>query len=183
MATSDSTCRIYAASLSDYNDGRLHGVWIDLDSDTTVEDIEDQISAMLKASPFARSEFAQRYGMLAEEWAIHDYEGFGGIRLHESESLDRIVAIVDGIGRFGNAYLAWVLDTGEIDTGTFEDEYQGEYNDEFDYGYQWFESMWGFDHEPLDRLESYVDWQAYGEALLSDQSHAFYQGRLYVFGG
>lgn len=54
---------IYVASLADYNNGRLHGVWIRADSDP--EAIGLAIQAMLAASPEPR----------AEEWAVHASEG------------------------------------------------------------------------------------------------------------
>ena len=59
-----------------YNNGRLHGVWIDATGD--VEEIQEQINKMLKASPEPD----------AEEYAIHDYEGFGGYGLGEYEGIE-----------------------------------------------------------------------------------------------
>ena len=56
--------RIYVADLAAYNNGKLHGVWID--ATQNLEDIQDQINAMLAESPEG----------FAEEYAIHDYEGF-----------------------------------------------------------------------------------------------------------
>ena len=67
--------RIYVASLSDYNAGRLHGAWIDAAQEP--EQIEAEIAWMLKQSPEP----------IAEEWAIHDHEGFGGVRLSEYEQV------------------------------------------------------------------------------------------------
>jgi antirestriction protein len=58
--------RIYATSLDDYNNGVLHGVWIDVE-DTTMENVLEQINAMLAASPTEPE--------TAEEWEIHDVEG------------------------------------------------------------------------------------------------------------
>jgi len=57
--------RIYVASLSDYNAGRLHGGWFDADREP--EKLEKEIGFMLACSP----------ELIAEEWAIHDHEGFG----------------------------------------------------------------------------------------------------------
>jgi antirestriction protein len=65
------------ASLSDYNAGVLHGVWIDLDG-ADVEDIDDQIQTMLKSSPTTR-----KYGDIAEEYAIHDHENWHGLPVGE----------------------------------------------------------------------------------------------------
>ncbi len=66
---SDSTPRIYIACLAAYNNGHLHGAWIDADQDA--DQIRDAIAAMLARSPVED----------AEEYAIHDYEGFEGVLL------------------------------------------------------------------------------------------------------
>ena len=66
--------RIYVASLSDYNAGTLHGAWIDVDGDTTGDEIDEQIAAMLAASPTAAE-----HGDKAEEYEIHDHEGWEGL--------------------------------------------------------------------------------------------------------
>lgn len=52
--------RIYVASLSDYNAGRLHGSW--LDANQPVDQLNDGVQAMLASSTEP----------LAEEYAIHD---------------------------------------------------------------------------------------------------------------
>lgn len=67
--------RIYVADLAAYNNGKLHGVWIDATDD--VDDIQDQINKMLAESPEE----------CAEEYAIHDYEGFEGYPLGEYEGI------------------------------------------------------------------------------------------------
>ena len=36
----------------------------------------------------------------AEEWAIHDYEGFGPLRLDEFESLENVAKVAAGIARW-----------------------------------------------------------------------------------
>ena len=43
--------RIYAACLAAYNNGKLHGTWIELDEETTLESLQAEISLMLAASP------------------------------------------------------------------------------------------------------------------------------------
>jgi len=55
--------KIYVASLADYNAGRLHGCWIDLEG-SDAETIQEQIDAMLK----------QSREPIAEEWRIDDHE-------------------------------------------------------------------------------------------------------------
>jgi antirestriction protein len=115
--------RIYAASLSDYNNGILHGQWIDATSE--VEEMQQAINQMLAASPTTA-----RYGEPAEEWAIHDYEDFGDIRVDENQSLATIAKWADGIERHGEAFAAWIAHVGEQSGDLieqFEDCYQGEW--------------------------------------------------------
>lgn len=81
--------RIYVADLAAYNSGMLHGAWIDLGLD--VEDIKIQINKVLESSPL---EFA-------EEYAIHDYEGFGKCAVNEYSSILYVKELADFIGEYG----------------------------------------------------------------------------------
>jgi antirestriction protein len=64
--------RVYIASLSDYNDGRLEGKWFDLSDYMDASDLMDDIQEML-------NDLTKKYknvdGEVREEWAVHDYEG------------------------------------------------------------------------------------------------------------
>ncbi len=85
--------RVYIASLSDYNAGRLHGEWFDFTTWTSVEDLEDFTQEMLKRSPEAALT-----GFPSEEWAIHDYEAPSwGIEISEWESFKSLVSMHDKI--------------------------------------------------------------------------------------
>ena len=68
--------RIYVADLAAYNSGILYGTWIDATLD--VDDIQEQINKLLESSPIEN----------AEEYAIHDYEGFGNYPLSEYEGIN-----------------------------------------------------------------------------------------------
>lgn len=174
--------RIYVASLSDYNDGRLYGVWIDDLEDLDIDDVWDQINSMLEASPYNKDPWNRRHGLKAEEWAIHDYEDFGGIKLGESEPLERVMEIAKGIYQWDDAYIARVLDTGTTDRMDFEDSYDGEYESVEDFGYQWFDEHYGVEKlDEMDYISSHVDWETYGEGLLTGISHCEFKGKVYVF--
>ena len=111
--------RIYIASLSDYNAGRLHGAWIDAAADS--EELAQSIQAMLKTSPEPG----------AEEWAIHDYEGFGPLRLEEYESLETVSGIALGLAEHGPAFAHWaaLIDTNDREAlGRFGDAYLGHWD-------------------------------------------------------
>ena len=108
--------RIYVASLADYNDGRLHGAWLDVHGEPG--ELAEGVRAMLAASRLPG----------AEEWAIHDYEGFAPLRLGEHESLERIARIGQGIARHGEAFKHWTAIEGSARLDLverFEGAYRG----------------------------------------------------------
>ena len=82
-------CRIYVACLAAYNNDILHGRWIDAASGEA--HIWGETRAMLAASPIPN----------AEEWAIHDYEGFEGASLEEYSSFETVAALSEFIGEHG----------------------------------------------------------------------------------
>ena len=123
--------RIYVASLSDYNDGVLHGDWIDAaENDETVH---DQIAAMLARSPTTPH---------AEEYAIHDYEGFGAYHVNEYESITTVTKIGRGITEHGLAFAAWAAqhygDDEALDR--FEDAFLGSYDSLEEFGSELLDS-------------------------------------------
>jgi antirestriction protein len=79
--TTEPTPRIYVACLASYNAGILYGKWIDADQDADA--IHEAVKAMLASSPQED----------AEEWAIHDYEGFYGVKLSEWESFEKVAEL------------------------------------------------------------------------------------------
>jgi antirestriction protein len=123
--------RIYVACLAAYNNGILHGAWID--ADQSEDDLYEAIERMLAASPIPG----------AEEWAIHDYEGFGELRLSECEQLDRVAAIATGIAEHGDAFAAWLSyddSRDPTDTQAFEGAFRGEWSSLREYAQDWAES-------------------------------------------
>lgn len=82
MITNSTTPRIYVACLASYNNGILHGAWIDC---SDADDMRDAIAAML-----AKSQQPD-----AEEWAIHDHEGFLGIHISGSHDLDELAELAE----------------------------------------------------------------------------------------
>jgi antirestriction protein len=128
--------RIYVACLAAYNNGRLHGEWID--ADQSADELHEAVARMLAASPQPG----------AEEWAIHDYEGFGALRLGEYESLERVATIAAGIAEHGDAFSAWFsYDEGRdpADTSAFEDAYRGEWDSLRAYAEDYAESTGMYD--------------------------------------
>lgn len=110
--------RIYVASLSDYNAGRLHGEWIN--ANQPPEDLHRDTQAMLGRSKETT----------AEEWAIHDYEGFEPLRIDEHETFETISRLAGGIALHGAAFAGWAdhLGTDYATEDKFDDAYLGEYD-------------------------------------------------------
>jgi len=155
--------RIYVASLSDYNAGRLHGVWIDASEE--IEIVYTAVEDLLSSSPEPG----------AEEFAIHDYEGFGSVRFSEYEKLETVVRIAQGIAEHGKPFAGWAAHLGESQwddhLDEFADGYLGSYDSMEDYAEQLLDDM-GFDIDNLgpEYLQPYIrfDLEAFARDLSMD---------------
>jgi antirestriction protein len=148
MVNTTSPIRIYVASLADYNGGTLHGKWIDANQDTDA--IMEEVKAMLAGS---REE-------VAEEWAIHDYEGFEGLRLGEWESFEKVAESAAAIAEHGEAYALYADCVGMeyADVDGFEDAYQGKYDSMAEFAEELYDSI----GDNLGPLAGYIDWERVG---------------------
>ena len=73
--------KIYVACLAAYNNGQLHGAWIEASSD--VDELQEGVDKVLQSSPQPD----------AEEYAIHDYDDFPN--LGEYPGLERIAEVTE----------------------------------------------------------------------------------------
>lgn len=138
--------RIYVADLAAYNSGYLHGVWIDAAQD--VDDIQEQINVMLAASPVSD----------AEEYAIHDYEGFEGYALGEYAGIDtahEIACFIEKFPVFGGALLSQFASVEEARKAA-EEDYCGCYESLADYAQELTEET----TEIPEALRYYIDYDA-----------------------
>lgn len=138
--------RIYVACLAAYNNGFLHGAWIDA---TTPEEIREAVRAMLAASPVPQ----------AEEWAIHDYEYFEGVSLSEYASFETVCDLADFIeehGELGAKLHAHFSGDLEEAKAAFED-YAGEFKSAADFAEDITREC---GTEIPKSLEFYIDWEA-----------------------
>ncbi len=149
--TKNGEIRIYVACLAAYNNGYLHGAWID----TTLGEkaIWDQINEVLKTSPMPD----------AEEWAIHDYEGFEGLSISEYEGIQSVVEKAEFIEEHGRLGAEVVNHYGDFETAkrALEDDYAGQYDSLADFAQEITEET----SEVPNHLQYYIDWERMGRDL------------------
>ena len=137
---------IYVADLAAYNNGKLYGVWIDATQD--LDDIQAQINQMLAESPEG----------FAEEYAIHDYEGFGGYSVGEYEGIElvhEIARFIEEHSDVGGEFLNHF--SGDIDEAkkAMEDNYCGCHPALADYARELTEQT----SEIPENLAFYIDYE------------------------
>lgn len=139
--------RIYVACLAAYNNGYLHGAWIDAARRPWA--LWQDVQVMLSASPIAG----------AEEWAIHDYEGFAGVRISEHESFETVAelaAFVIEHGPLGAALLDHFGGDLEEARDAMTERHLGSYTRVADYIQEVTEEALAIP----TALRFYIDWEA-----------------------
>lgn len=146
MFRETDTPKIYVACLAAYNNGILHGEWIDATQD--IDDIWKEIAAMLETSPEEDS----------EEHAIHDYDNFESLPLGEYEGIDRVHEIarfIEEHGELGTKLLAHFICNIEEAERAIE-SYIGCYRSLEDYAISWLEET----TEIPKHLAFYINYEA-----------------------
>jgi Antirestriction protein len=144
------TPQIYVACLRSYNNGSLYGTWIDATQDP--EDIMQEIQAMLKASPESE----------AEEFAIHDYANFEGIRFNCHQRIEHIHEIACFIAEHGSLGVELLNNFhGDIEDAqeAMEHCYLGEWDSLADYARHLMEDSGELD-AISDNMSRYIDFEA-----------------------
>lgn len=172
----DQTTRIYIACLAAYNSGKLHGRWIDANQDPS--EIWDEISGVLKSSPERG----------AEEWAMHDYEGFGDIHLSEYPDIDRISTLARLIEDHGEAFTLWYQnqDAGHFRPDELEEKFleqwQGAHESESAFADYLLEETGQLSQLP-EWARNYFDFEGYARDLRLGGDYTFisHGSQTYVF--
>lgn len=152
--TTHTPPRVYVACLAAYNAGILHGAWIDANEGTAY--LQQEIAAMLATSPEPD----------AEEWAIHDHEGFGSCQLGEGESLDTVSQLARLMDEHGGIFDAAYAITGTLDAAIeLLDHYAGHHDTEEDFAYDLCESLGLLENLPTIL---HINWTATARTLLID---------------
>ena len=163
------TPKIYVACLASYNNGILHGRWIDAFQSTDA--IFYKIMEILSESTIEDD----------QEWVIQNYEGFGEIKLSEYEDLETIVKYAKIIIEHGELGQALINNCGLEKAQVMKDYYLGSYESEVDFAQYLFEN-----YRTINFPESwlcYFDYVAFAHDLfrndyfaveVGDQTHVFY---------
>ncbi|MEM8839401.1 MAG: antirestriction protein ArdA [Pseudomonadota bacterium] len=143
---------IYVACLAAYNNGILHGKWID--ANQPVPDICKDVRDMLKASPIEG----------AEEFAIHDYEGFEGAEIGEYTSIDHVVTFAAFIAEHDSLGAELINHFGgdlEEAKKMIEENYHGV----FDSVAEFAEQLTNDTTDIPENLRHYIDFEKMGRDL------------------
>jgi antirestriction protein len=147
MSTTTGYPRIYVACLASYNNGVLYGRWIDVDGDG--DDIRYEVDEMLAQSPAPG----------AEEWAIHDHEGWP-VSVSESHDFDELAALAELLDDYDEDVIRAACDVSDDETaeelrGTIEDRYCGAFDREGDYAEEFATGC----YDIPEHLQYYIDYE------------------------
>jgi antirestriction protein len=145
MTDETGTIKIYVACLAAYNNGILHGRWIDA---TQGEDhLWEGIKAMLAVSPIPG----------AEEFALHDYQGFEGVALSEYEGIQTVAELATFIEEYGPVAGKLMEHFGDLEEAkdAMRDHYAGVYSSVADFA----QELTGETTQLPESLQYYIDWE------------------------
>jgi antirestriction protein len=172
--------RVYVADLAAYTAGRLHGEWVDLDGDASEnhDRLRSAVTRVLDESPVAG----------AEEVALHDYEGFGELRLGEYEDLETVARAAALINEHGEVFAALVSHLGGaryLDEAIrhMAEQYQGRHDSLEAWAEEYLEDAGSLSEVP-ESLRHYIDFEAWArDAELNGDvfSIATSEGAVHVF--
>ncbi|HQW58144.1 MAG TPA: antirestriction protein ArdA [Gammaproteobacteria bacterium] len=165
--------QIYVACLASYNNGELHGQWIDATQE--VEEIKKQIAMMLSDSPEPG----------AEEYVIHDDMGFYDLEIEEYDSIEDVqekAMFILEHGELGAKVAAYYGGDLEDAQKSMNENYQDAYKSELDYAIAFFDECY-LDTVP-ESVRFYIDYESFKTDIFIDtcfsielggKSHIFFQ--------
>lgn len=170
--TSDLTPRIYVACLAAYNNGKLHGAWIDANQDADA--IETAVKEMLAKSP--------EQG--AEEWRIDDEEGFCGLSLDNMgfAEISNAAELIERRGCLGVEVMKHCGIDAEDAERCLDENYEGEWLRLSDWAWDYLESV-GMLAGVSEEIVRYFDVKAWArdQAINGDIFTIELDGMTHVF--
>lgn len=144
-----STLMIYVADLAAYNNSYLHGVWIDATQD--IEIIREKVLEMISQSQEPD----------AEEYAIHDYEGFAPNTISEYMGLEEVHEIACFYQKYP-AFAGELINYCDIDDAKkYAENYLGCYQSLGEYAEECISNIL----EVPRQLEFYIDYESMGRDM------------------
>lgn len=184
------TPRVYIADLAAYNEGHLHGEWVDA---TDADEMYEVGRRLIATTP----------ALFAEELAIHDYDGFPSAvvsELGEYPSFETVANIANALEDHGKAFGAWLsvqdstLDLAGDDLGEqFQKHFRGEWESEEAYAMETtcelgcggvsarlYTGQYSDDTvNVFDELSSYLNWETIAREMFRHGNFTYVDG--YVF--
>ena len=180
-SSSSTPCRIYVACLASYSSGILHGTWCDF-----TEDIQAQVNGMLRESKYPNvmvecpacrgtgcTSCADKGEVpSAEEWAIHDSEGFPPGYVKEHSGFDELADMADLIDEQGLELVTAAMEcTSSTDVDSIrtmiEDNYCGAHGSLADWAEEMCSDLYSGEMDKLpDFIKYHIDWAAVAQELL-----------------
>ena len=150
---------VWIGCLASYNEGRLHGDWVEIPNDPDL--LQQEIKRVLRLSP----------SPYAEEWAFMDYEyvpdGFG-----ENPDLEELCEFASLYNEHGEAVTGYIEIFGEGYLDNFDDYYIGCYDSFDEFAEQDADDMIAcYSGEGVEWLSRYFDYEAYSRDLSYDHAH------------
>ena len=162
---------IYVACLSSYTNGILYGAWVDATQE--VENILAQIKQLLANGPMPG----------AEEFAVHDFRGFGFFRIDEYEDIEEIhekALFITEQGELGTELIVYYAGDLEEAKKALENNYRGVHESELDYAMQLFDEC--YLHDIPESIQYYVDYDKFCRDIFIDDYFSInIDGKAHVF--
>lgn len=165
---------VYVACLGCYNEGRLHGKWMDAD------ELEQRWESPRHWD--SSTGLSQCKKPHHDEWAIHDYDGVPN--LGEHPDIPYLIKVMQAVEEHGEPFLEWFnLDphnkSHHDDLGdAFEEAYCGHYESKEEFAEEFAESCGYIDSASTNPLWRYIDFEWFWNAELR-YSHHYSNGHVF----
>jgi antirestriction protein len=169
--------KVYVACLASYNNGKLHGEWVD--ATLGADHLRDEIKKVLATSPERTKDCP------AEEWAIHDYDDFpNSHNLGEYPDIDELCEIAEFVEEHGTVARA-LLSTYDLDDSKkmMQDCYYGEHDSKEDFAEDFYHDCGYMDNIKDSQLAYYIDWELVARDLFINDFNDLdnQNGGIFVF--
>lgn len=122
MTQENKTPRVYVVCLGAYNNGELHGIWIDCTGDES--EFWLGIFDLLSTSPEPE----------AEDWEVHDFENWHGLKIDKHQSVEEICNWSKLIIKYGKPIASFIRWAKQMDIAVSSNEFKSRYYGHFKSG-------------------------------------------------